>query len=175
MTELLADGTMTFDVDPKFPQAIGVTAVTNHVSVFGNSAWEVLHNDEADSPFFTSDYPVAIETFDLNTPINRVVPLAPDIAIRIQPDIRLSRMPPDLSFAKFKASMHKLTRTEVTDINRTIVQCTEDLVLYRDDRTWIESFVTKNFRYRVEPVTQALKYNGGNMIVTTQRIQARPD
>ena len=71
--------------------------------------------------------------------------------------------------------MHKLTRTEVTDINRTIVQCTEDLVLYRDDRTWIESFVTKNFRYRVEPVTQALKYNGGNMIVTTQRIQARPD
>ena len=175
ISELLADGTVTFDVDPKYPQAIGVTAVMNHVSIFGNSTWELLHNDEADSPFFTSDYPVAIETFDLNTPINRVVPLAPDLAIRIRPDIRLSRTPPDLSFAKFKASVHKLRRTEVTDINRLIVQCAEDLVLYRDDSAWIESFVTKNRRYRVEPVTQTLKHDGGDMIVATQRIQARPD
>jgi hypothetical protein len=147
----------------------------NHVSIFGNSAWEILHNDEADSPFFTSDYPVAIETFDLNTPINRVVPLAPDLAIRIRPDIRLSRTSPDLSFVKFKASVHKLKPREVTDINRLIVQCAEDLVLYRDDRAWIESLVTKNRRYRVEPVTQTLKYDGGDMIVATQRIQARPD
>ena len=37
ISELLADGTVTFDVDPKYPQAIGVTAVMNHVSIFGNS------------------------------------------------------------------------------------------------------------------------------------------
>jgi hypothetical protein len=33
----------------------------SHVSVFGNSPWEILHNEDANSPFFTSDYPVAIE------------------------------------------------------------------------------------------------------------------
>jgi hypothetical protein len=71
--------------------------------------------------------------------------------------------------------VHKLKPKEVTDINRLIVQSAEDLVLYRDDRAWIESFVAKNRRYRVEPVTQTLKHDGGDMIVATQRIQARPD
>jgi hypothetical protein len=174
MTELLADGTLTFDVDPKYPQAIGVTTVMNHVSIFGNSSWEILRNEETASPFFTSDYPVAIETFDLNTPINRIVPLAPDLAIRIQPDIRLSRVPPDLSFAKFKASSRKLRPKEISDLNRLIVQCAEDLVLYRDDRAWVESFVAKNRHYHVEPVTQTLKYDGGDAIVSTHRIRSRP-
>jgi Protein of unknown function (DUF4238) len=110
MTELLADGTGTFEVDPKYPQAIGVTSVMHHVSVFGNSPWEILRNGEADSPFFTSDYPAAIEVLDLNTPINRIVPLAPDLAIRIKPDIRLSGTKPDLTFAKFKALPRTLKR-----------------------------------------------------------------
>lgn len=175
ITELLADGTVTFDVDPKYPQAIGVTSVMKHVSIFGNSPWEILHNEEADSPFFTSDYPVAIETFDLNTPINRIVPLAPDLAIRIRPDIRVSRTPPDLSFAKFRMTARKLKPKEVTDINRLIVQCAEDLVLYRDDHSWVESFVAKNCRYRVESVTQTLKHDGSDLIVATHRIQTRSD
>ena len=61
-TELLGDGTIHFDIDHKFPQAISISNVTHHVSVFGNSKWEILHNNEKESPFFTSDYPVAIET-----------------------------------------------------------------------------------------------------------------
>jgi hypothetical protein len=175
ITELLADGTVTFNVDPKYPQAIGVASVMKHVSIFGNSPWEILHNEQANNPFFTSDYPVAIETFDLNTPINRVVPLAPDLAIRVRPDIRLSQTPPDLSFAKFKASSRKLKRKEVTDLNRLIVQCAEDLVLYRDDYPWVERFVKKNRRCRVESVTQTLNHDGGDVVIATHRIQARPD
>src|SRR5580704_4435551 len=98
----------------------------------------MLQNGEADSPFFTSDYPAVIEVFDLNTPINRIVPLAPDLAIRIKPDIRLSRTKPDLTFAKFRATSRKLKRNEILDLNRLIVQCAEDLILYCDDRAWIE-------------------------------------
>jgi hypothetical protein len=173
MTELLADGTVKFNVDPKYPQAIGVTSVMNHVSIFGNSPWEILLNEQAHSPFFTSDYPVAIETYDLNTPISRIVPLAPDLAIRILPDIRLSRTQPDLTFAKFKARERKLKPREVTDLNRLIVQCAEDLVLFRDDQAWIEGFVAKNRRYHVEPVTHTLNHDGGDAIVATHRIQAR--
>jgi hypothetical protein len=175
MTELLADGTVKFSVDPKYPQAIGVSSVVHHVSVFGNSPWEILHNEHADNPFFTSDYPVAIETFDLNTPINRIVPLAPNLAIRIIPDIRLPRMQPDLTFQKFRARGRKLKSREVTDLNRLIVRCAEDLVLFRDDHAWVEDFVTKNRRYRVEPVSHTLSHDSGDVIFSTHRVQARPE
>jgi hypothetical protein len=175
ITELLADGTVKFEVDPKYPQAIGVTSVMHHVSVFGNSPWEILRNEEADNPFFTSDYPAAIEVFDLNTPINRIVPLAPDLAIRIQPDIRLSGTKPDLTFTKFKAIQRKLKRNEILNLNRLIVQCAEDLILYRDDHAWVEGLVTKNRRYRIETVTQTLHHGTGDLLVSTHRISASSD
>jgi hypothetical protein len=79
---------------------MGIVTIMHHVSIFGNSLWKILRNSEADNPFFTSDYPAAIEVADLNTPINRIVPLAPDLAIRIRLDIRLSGTKPDRSFAR---------------------------------------------------------------------------
>jgi hypothetical protein len=173
ITELLADGIVKVTVDPKYPQAVGISNILHYVSIFGNSPWEILRNENADSPFFTSDYPAAIETFDLNTPINRIVPLAPDLAVRIMPDIRLSGTKRDLSFAKFKAAPRRLKRAEVLDLNRLIVRCAEDLILYRDDREWVEGFVAKNQRYRIEPVTQKLSTGTGDLLVSTQRIRAR--
>jgi len=175
LTELLADDTVKFEVDPKYPQAIGVTSVVHHVSVFGNSPWEILHNSEPNTAFFTSDYPAAIEVIDLNTPISRIVPLAPDLAIRIIPDIRLSGTKPDLSFAKFKSAPRRLKRSEICDLNRLIVRCAEDLILYRDDHEWIERFVAKNRRYRIEPVTQQIPHGTGVLNVSTQRILARKE
>ena len=144
LTALLADGTVKFEVDPKYPQAIGVASVAHQVSVFGNSPWEILHNTEADNAFFTSDFPAAIEAINLNTPMNRIVPLAPDLAIRIIRDIRLSRTKPDLGFAKFRAASRRLKRSEILSLNRLIVRCAEDLILFRDDHDWIEDFVAKN-------------------------------
>ena len=40
ITELLADGTVKFTVDPKYPQALGIANILHHTSVFGNSPWE---------------------------------------------------------------------------------------------------------------------------------------
>jgi Protein of unknown function (DUF4238) len=175
ITELLADGTVYFTVDPKYPQALGIANILHHTSVFGNSPWEVLHNEEAESSFFTSDYPAAIEVFNINTPINRIVPLAPDLAIRIMPDIRLSGTKPDITFAKFKAMPRRLKRTEVLEINRLLVRCAEDLIFFRDDREWVEGFVAKNRRYRIEPVTQKLPHGTGDLLVSTHRIVACPE
>jgi hypothetical protein len=155
-------------VDPKYPQAVGISNVLRYVSVFGNSPWEILRNEDEDSPYFTSDYPAAIETFDVN--INRIVPLAPDLAIRIMPDIRLSGTKrDDLSFAQFRAAQRRLNRAEVRELNGLIVRSAEDLVFYRDDREWVEGFVAKNQRYRIEPVTQQLS----NGLVAAQRVRAR--
>jgi hypothetical protein len=173
ITELLADGTVKFTVDPKYPQAIGISNILHHTSVFGNSPWEILHNSEADSPFFTSDYPAAIEAADLSTPINRVVPLAPDLAIRIRPDLRLSGTKPDLAFPGFKATPRQMRRTEILEINRLLVRCAEDLLFYREERDWIKSFVAKNRQYRVDAVTHTLPHGSGDLLVSTQRIRAR--
>lgn len=173
VTELLADGSVQFTVDTKYPQAIGISKVLNLVSIFGNSRWDILHNEEPDSPFFTSDFPAAIEVKNLNTPTNRVIPLAPDLAIRIRPDVRLSRTTPDLTFAKFQAEPSRLKRAEVIDLNRLIVRCAENYVFYRDNLAWIENFVAKNQRYYVEAVTQKLPHEGGDVLVSTQRIVSR--
>lgn len=175
ITELLVSGTINFTVDPKYPQAIGISNILHHTSVFGNSPWEILHNGHAESPFFTSDYPAAIEAMDLNTPINRVVPLAPDLAIRIRPDMRLSGTEPDLTFSGFKASPRHLRRSEVLEMNRLLVRCAEDLVFYREEIDWIKSFVAKNRQYRIEPVTHTLPqpHRSGDLLVSTQRIRAR--
>lgn len=173
MTELLADGTVKFTVDPKFPQALGITNILHHTSVFGNSPWEIMHNDEDDNPFFTSDYPVAMETFDINTPINRIVPLAPDIAIRIKPDIRLSRTKPDITFPRFNATSRHLKRAEVLEINRLFVRCAEDLIFFRDDQKWVEGFVSKNRGYRIEPITHKIPRGTGHILVSTHRILAQ--
>lgn len=173
ITELLADGTVKFTVDPKYPQAIGISNILHYTSVFGNSAWDILLNDEVDSPFFTSDYPVAIEVKDINTPINRIVPLAPDLAVRIRPDIRLSGTKPDLAFPKFSATTRRLMRQELLTLNRLLVQCAEDLIFYRDDSDWVEPFVVKNRHYQVELVTQRLSHETGDVLISTHRICSR--
>jgi hypothetical protein len=171
ITELLSDGSVKLAIDPKYPQAIGITNVLHHMSAFGNSPWEILHNGEANSPFFTSDFPVAIETFDINTPINRIVPFAPDIAIRIKPDNRLSGKRPDITFANFGATVRHLRRAEVVEINRLLVRCAEDTIFFRDDRDWVEDFIAKNRRFQIEPITNKLQHGAGHVLVSTQRVR----
>ena len=150
----MRDGAIELKIDPKFPQALGINSINHHVAFYGNSPWEVLRNSEADiSPFFTSDYPVAIEVIDIKTPLNRIIPLAPDLAIRIKPDIQLRGTQPDPSFSRFRAVQRTLKRNELLTINRLIVRCAEDLVFFRDDAAWVEDFAAKNAGYHVETAT----------------------
>jgi len=101
LSELLDDGTVHFEVDTKFPQAIGIDTIVSRVSIYGNSHWEILVNNDEHSPFFTSDYPVALEEVRGSRIPNWIIPLTPDLAIRIVPDVKLSGQPPDLSFSSF--------------------------------------------------------------------------
>ena len=174
ITELLSSGTVKIKVDPKFPQAIGISNIFHYTSVFGNSPWEILRNNYPENPFFTSDYPAAIEVVDFNNQINRVVPLAPDLAIRIKPNIRLSGTKPNLSFPGFESLSRPLRRIEVVGLNRLLVQCAEDLVFYRDQRHWIKGFVAKNCKYRVDAVDGIAEVGSEPFIVSTLRIRAMP-
>jgi hypothetical protein len=169
-TELLKNGTIHFRVDPKFPQALGIRSILAWVSVFGNSQWEILHNDAADTPFFTSDFPIGLESSSDPRVLYKLVPLAPHLAIRIRPDIRLSGEAEDLSFSKFRSRQRRLRRQEVIEINRCIVRCAEDIVFFRDNLDWIVPFITKNRHYRVEGLTQRIQKGRGFLLVSTQRI-----
>lgn len=171
-TERLSDGTVHIKVDGKYPQAIGIRSIIRRVSIFGNSPWEILRNGEPDTPFFTSDFPVAIEQRPDGN-VNRIVPLAPDLAVRIIPDVRLSRAKPDLSFANFRCRHRTLSRAEILKVNRLIVQCAEDLIFYRDDQDWIERFVAKHRHYRIESVTERIPHGNGFLTVVRLRVADR--
>ncbi len=169
VAELLTDKEVGFTVDPKYPQALGISTIIGRTSVYGNSPWDILLNDEPDSPFFTSDFPIAIEATSRRT-MNWIVPLTPDLAIRIIPDLRLSGTVPDLSFGKFTSRQLRVRRADIVRINRLIVQCAEDMVFYRDNHDWIGAFIAKNRNYRIEAVTDRIPYGTGFMNISTQRI-----
>jgi len=48
LADLIESGEVQFTVDPKFPQAIGIANILQHVASLGNSRWEVLLNEHGD-------------------------------------------------------------------------------------------------------------------------------
>jgi hypothetical protein len=148
-TELLDSGLIGVKVDPKYPQAVGTTSIIKLINSYGNFKWEILLNTIEDSPFFTSDFPVAIEKTANILILNRIVPLTPTLAIRICPNFP-SREENDFSFKSFRRVIRYLTRREVMYINRLLVQCAEETVFFRDNYDWIPRFVKKNARFQLE-------------------------
>src|SRR2546425_4117846 len=131
LTELLRSGAVKVEIDPKYPQAIGISSILRFTALFGNSEWEVLRNDFNDSPFFTSDFPAAIEETNNPRIMNRIVPLAPNLALRVKPDITLARRPPDFSFSNFGYCSRKVDHEELVQLNSLIMRCAEETVFYR--------------------------------------------
>jgi len=170
LAELLSSGAVNVTIDPKYPQAIGISSILQHAATFGNFKWEILHNGFDDCPFFTSDFPAAIENSEDPRILNRIVPLAPDLAVRIKPDLAVERAGADFSFANFGYRMCAVSRAEVVRLNRLIVRCAEETIFYRDDRHWVQPFIAKNWRYRIEPYTYELATPTGKVLISTQRV-----
>lgn len=136
------------------PQALGVNTFFKRLSIFGNSTWEILLNEELDSPFFTSDYPIGVERDSRNPLVaNRLVPLAPDVAVRITPNIAARDMPVDMKFPMFKSQMRTLPHREIRYINQLIVRCAEDFIFYCKNEEWVRPFIKRNRNYRIEAIT----------------------
>jgi hypothetical protein len=128
-----------------------------------------LANDHADSPFFTSDFPLAIEeSEDLHTN-NRILRLTPGAgrAHRTQPAARSRQL-------HFESSFRSVERRELRDINRLLVRCAEDLVFYRDDLPWVKPFIETHSAYRIESQTLELPTPLGAMHVSTQQVVRIP-
>jgi hypothetical protein len=168
LSELLQSGDVLVDIDPKFPQAIGIRSILSLLRMFGNFTWDILINPIDDSPFFTSDFPVAIEETSDPRILNRIIPLAPHLAIRIRPDPSVDRTRSDFSFRDFRRNVRRLDRSQVASVNRRIVRCAETMVFFRDNSPWVAGFVRKNAGFRIEPTTKRIPHGTGTMLWFTQ-------
>jgi hypothetical protein len=153
-----------------YPQAIGIQSILLLTASYGNCDWDVLINSFDDSPFFTSDFPIAIERGSNPDILNRIVPLAPAVAIRIRPNLSHKREQADFSFSYFRRTIRKLDRSQVMNINRLIVRCAETTVFFRENYDWVSSFIKKNASFRVETKSQRVPYKKGSIMRTTQEI-----
>ena len=170
LVELLGAGSVKVKVDPKFPQAIGISSIHRSLAIFGNFRWDILLNGFNHSPFFTSDFPAAIEETRDQHIINRIIPLAPNLAIRIRPDLTIDKNLADFSFANFHCRRRSISQKEAVEINRLIVRCAEDTVFYRDDSAWVQRFIAKNRHYRVEPSTSKQPTRNGSLLISRLKI-----
>lgn len=168
--QLLRDEVIDIKIDPKYPQALGIDNIVQLANMFGNFSWDVLINEYQDNPFFTSDFPVAIEETNDPRILNRIVPLAPNVAIRIRPDLRQGDGRFDPNFSRFRCRSRKIGREEIIRLNRIIVRCAEDNIFYRDNHEWIPAFVEKNRSYRIEPYSRTIRVGSGELIIFTQRL-----
>jgi hypothetical protein len=157
-TELIESGILKTTIDEKYPQALGINGIMERVNIWGNSTWDIVVNEHAkDSPFFTSDFASGIELSDDPRIINRLVPLAPDLALRIRPDLDARDLNMDATFKAFRCRLQTPSRSEVRAINQVIARCGEELVFFRDHHDWVEPFLNKHRSFRVEPVTTEIK------------------
>jgi hypothetical protein len=170
LAELLRTGDIEIKIDQKYPQALGISTMLRHVAIFGNCKWDVLLNRFEESPFFTSDFPAAIELTKDWRVLNRIVPLAPNLAVRIKPDLNIDRKRADFSFANFDRRIKHVSFEEITEINELIVRCAENSVFYCNDRSWIEKFIARNRGYRIEPTTRKIAQGKGTLLISSQRI-----
>lgn len=175
MAELLDTGKIKIAVDGKYPQAIGISNVLAITSTFGNAAWDIIINTHAsENPFFTSDYPAALEYSSDARVMSRIVPLAPDIAVRITPNLpREQKL--DLSFARMRFRTVRPKSAEIRELNKLIIQGAEELVFFRDDLYWIPGFVACNRDFRVEAIDDTIPAGTEYYVVATQRIRRRSE
>ena len=163
LSDLLAEGTVALNIDGRYPQAIGIGNILSHTNNLGNADWEILLNNAHQSQFVTSDYPVAIEQSTDIRVINRIIPLAPDIAIRIRPDLHRNRSD-DFTFPGFQYFRRRLGADNVRRINQAIVRSAESLVFFRDNHDWVSRFVERNQHFHVETVVRRIPADRGELV-----------
>lgn len=176
-TELLEQGALKVKIDPKYPQAIGISQILSLANTLGNFAWQVLVND-TDSPYFTSDYPVAIEETPDPLILHRLVPLSPRIAVRLIPNLNIERdvdARPDFSYKHFRRRISKVTRSEAMAVNRQIVRSAEDLVFYSRELPWVQKFVARNAAYRLETSLQRVPHGEGTLLWSRIHMDSRSE
>lgn len=169
VSKLLLKDIVGIDIDPKYPQAIGIASIYDLTATIGNFYWEFLINNLPDTPFFTSDYPIAIEDKKSIYP-NKIIPLSPSIAVRITPNVNIKKEQLDFSFPYVKYKKRQASYSEIRAINRLVVRSAENNIFYSKDLCWIKDFVKKNSNFRVDLTREIRKSSSGLATYYQQKI-----
>lgn len=169
-TQILDGGFAVFKVDSKYPQAIGISQINEHLFIIGNAKWEILLANAHDGRFFTSDFPIAFGPSYDSRVASKTVPLAPDIAIRIHPQLRDRGKAPDFSFPNFAAVFKRPDSEAIRKLNRAFVRAAETMVFYSAEPAWLLPFVKRNREYRSDATITVAPTPRGDMIVAHQAI-----
>lgn len=171
LSEWIESRDVDINIDQKYPQAIGISNVVRLQQTFASFDWELLHNPVAHgAPFVTSDFPVGYEaTSDLRL-INKIVPLKPDLAIRICPHFRgTPNQPPDVRMFRYRR--RTIQPSEANSINMLLIQCAEDLVFFADHDPVLDSLLAAGSCYCLAPKTDTIHIEGGGtMILSTFKV-----
>jgi hypothetical protein len=171
LSDLMAEGSVQITIDEKYPQAIGISQIEGRVHIFGNALWDVIFADPADGAFFTSDFPVALGPSHDKRVVSKTVPLAPDVAVCIHPQLRERAKEPDFTFPGFRARFRRLKATEIREVNRTLVRAAETMVFFNRDPEWLLPFVRNNRSFRTDSVVSKIPTpTGGSIIIARQAI-----
>lgn len=173
IAKLIGEGAISFDVDRRYQQAIGISNIIGHVTAFGNFHWDILLNAHPDTPFFTSDFPVAVEGTRDPMIVNRIVPLTPRLAVRIRPRIELDGKELPTTFEHFSYRIAKPSRQQVIGLNRSIVRSAETLVFYPLARSWVAGFAARNAKFRAEMDTVCIPEGAGVLSVSRTVVRER--
>lgn len=162
-------GYASIKVNPKYPQSIGIKNIENFTYMLGNYRWEALINNFTDSPFFTSDYPITIENTHNSIFSNLIIPLSPNLALRIHTSQEKSFDP---QFKENRFYRKEISHNEVCKINQLIVQCAEDIVFFGDEYPWVMPFIVKNSKYRIAVVTNTQRLPGQSFVAAKKIIMS---
>jgi len=173
VAELIDEGTLVFETDARYPQAIGISRVVELVKGYANFHWQILINKYIDTPFFTSDFPVAVEASRDPRVVNRIIPLTPQLAVRICPRVELSDNGIVTTFDNFTFEILAPSRQEIININRAIVRSAERDVFYSIAAPWVLGFVRKHARFRVEIESTNIPMGTGFLITSRTVVRER--
>lgn len=164
-TKMLEDGDFTIKVDEKYPQAVGISNILKTAANFGNFKWDIILNELADTEFFTCDYPAAVEVASDPSVLNRIVPLTPNLAIRIRPVRSIDKATNNFSFKNFSYRKYSIKKPEAIALNRLLVRCAENEVYYRTSFPWINDFVRHNRHYQLGHITKSFGLPGRRLLM----------
>lgn len=170
LTALLDSGKVALTINDRYPQAVGISRFHELINAIGNFDWEILLNEHADSPFFTSDFPIAFESTSDPRIINKVVPLSPFLAVRLRPKFFQEKIAVDFAFPQHRWRVSRLARRDVLHVNQLIVRSAETTVYCRERHAWTDAFVARNRNFRVDSSVQEIPSATGVLLLHSQRI-----
>lgn len=165
-TDLVRSGKLIVQTDPKFPQGMSISQLPALTKSLASFRWEIIKNpDSTATPFVTSDFPVAMET--PGPPAVRVLPLRPDLAVRIYPVVRPPSLPDQLT--DFRYRVLTANPSAVREINRSVVQSAEDFVFSPLSTTGLAKLVKKYAKFRLEMDRVRVPQGTGFLLLNTIR------